>query len=83
MIRIQFHLEPELKRQLEKLASQRKVSKSELIRQSIKRFLLEEQMSGEDPLLGIIGLGRSGMDDISESHDKYLAEEKLRGKEGC
>lgn len=76
MTRIQVYLEPELRKELETLALQRKISKSELVRQSIRRFLQEEKVNEEEPLLGIIGLGRSGMDDISEKHDKYLAQEK-------
>lgn len=79
MTRIQFYLEPELKKQLETLASRRKISKAELIRQSIRRLLQEEKVNKEEPLLRIIGLGRSGIGDVSEKHDKYLAEEKLEG----
>jgi metal-responsive CopG/Arc/MetJ family transcriptional regulator len=80
MTRIQFYLEPELKKQLEFLASQHKISKAELIRQSIRKFLKEEKVNEEEPLLEIIGLGRSGIDNVSEKHDKYLAEEKLKRK---
>ena len=80
MTRIQFYLEPELKKQLEILALQRNISKSELIRQSIHRLLQEERINENEPLLGIIGLGRSGMNDISEKHDKYLAEQKVERK---
>ncbi len=79
MTRIQFYLEPELKKQLETLASRRKISKAELIRQSIRRLLQEENVNEEEPLLGIIGLGKSSIDDVSEKHDKYLVEEKLEG----
>ncbi len=77
MTRMQFYLDVPLKKRLEILASQRQVSKSELIRQSIRNFLQEGKVNEDDPLLGIIGLGRSGIDDISEKHDQYLAGEKL------
>ena len=70
MTRIQVYLETELREKLEILASRRKVSKSELIRQSIRRFLQEEKVNEEEPLFGIIGLGRSGLGDVSEKHDK-------------
>jgi antitoxin HicB len=38
----------------------------------------EEIPIEEEPLLNIIGLGRSGLHDVSENHDKYLAESKLK-----
>jgi metal-responsive CopG/Arc/MetJ family transcriptional regulator len=71
MTRIQVYLEPELKEQLESLASELDISRSELVRQSIRRFLQEGKLNEQDPLLGIIGLGRSGRNDISERHDRY------------
>lgn len=44
-------------------------------------FLLEKETSqsssqqiGDDPILQIIGLFDSGIDDLAENHDKYLAE---------
>jgi len=73
MTRIQVYLETELREKLEALASQLKISRSELVRQSIRSFLREEKVNEEEPLLGIIGLGRSGLGDVSEKHDKYLA----------
>jgi metal-responsive CopG/Arc/MetJ family transcriptional regulator len=69
MTRIQVYLEPELKEKLESLASELDISRSELIRQSIRRFLQEGRLGEQDPLLGIIGLGKSGKNDISERHD--------------
>ena len=76
MTRIQVYLEPELKEQLESLASELDVSRSELVRQSIRRFLQEGKLNEQDPLLGIIGLGKSGKNDISERHDRYIAGER-------
>jgi len=76
MTRIQVYLEPELKEQLESLASELDISRSELIRQSIRRFLQEGKLDEQDPLLGIIGLGKSGKNDISERHDRYIAGER-------
>jgi len=40
----------------------------------------EEIPVEKEPLLGIIGLGKSGINDISEKHDKYLSDIK-RGKD--
>ena len=80
MTRIQFYVDSDLKKRLEILAAHRQISKSELIRQSIRSFLQEGKFNEEEPLLGIIGLGRSGMNDISERHDIYLAQEKLERK---
>jgi metal-responsive CopG/Arc/MetJ family transcriptional regulator len=76
MTRIQVYLEPELKEQLESLASELDISRSELVRQSIRRFLQEGKLNEQDPLMGIIGLGKSGKNDISERHDRYIAEER-------
>lgn len=76
MTRIQVYLEPELKEQLESLASELDVSRSELVRQSIRRFLQEGKLNEQDPLLGIIGLSKSGKNDISERHDRYIAGER-------
>jgi len=72
--RVQIYLEPELRMMLEDLASKLKMTKSELIRQSIRRMLKEE--TGEEPLLQIIGLGESGSNDVSEKHDTYLIGQK-------
>lgn len=78
MTKIQFYIDSELDERLEELASRLKKSKSEIIRQSIRDFLKMKETDAEDPLMGIIGLGRSGIHDISENHDKYLAESKLK-----
>jgi len=78
MTRIQCYIDSELDEKLEELASQLKMSKSEIIRQSIRDFLKMKETDIEDPLMGIIGLGRSDLHDISENHDKYLAESKLK-----
>jgi len=67
--RLQVYLEPELRERLENLASLYKISKSELVRQSIRSFLQKQEIDMEEPLLGIVGLGGSGIDDISEKHD--------------
>jgi len=78
MTRIQCYIDLELDENLEELASQLKMSKSEIIRQSIRDFLKMKKTDAGDPLMGIIGLGRSGLHDVSENHDKYLADSKLK-----
>ena len=74
MTRIQCYIDSELDGKLEELASRLKISKSEVIRQSIRVFLKTKGTDIEEPLLGIVGLGRSGIHDIAENHDKYLTE---------
>lgn len=76
MTKLQFYINSELDAKLEKLAHQLKMSKSEIIRQSISNFLKMKEKDIEDPLLGIIGLGKSGLHDIAEDHDRYLTEGK-------
>lgn len=80
MLRTQIYLEPELNEDLERLARQRGMSKAGLLRLAARRFLAEEQAEGEDPILGIIGLGNSGLTDVSERHDYYLAEEVIASR---
>ncbi len=75
MNRTQFYLEPEIKEELERLARRLGVSQAELIRKAI-RDLVREKGEIEDPLLGIIGLGKGEGRAISEEHDQYLAEEE-------
>jgi hypothetical protein len=77
MIRTQFYLEPEVNQALEELAARLQVSKAELIRQGIRRILEEESPVEGDPLLGIVGLGGGGPGNVSEEHDRYLADVKL------
>jgi len=74
---------------LKKLASEQGVSVEDLARQAIEVLLMhtepvaaerpdDEELSDEelanDPLRAIIGLGRSGVTDLAENHDKYLME---------
>lgn len=72
--RVQIYLEEEQDRQLERLARLRQVSKSQLIRESIARYLEELIPPDEDPALGIVGLaGKVGLQDLAERHDDHLA----------
>ena len=81
--RVQVYLDVEQDRLLERLAAARKVSKSWLIRESIRRYLEELVPPEEDPALGIIGLaGETGERDLSERHDDYLVQMEQGKDEG-
>lgn len=69
---IQIYIEPRQDDVLEVLSKKRGVSKAEIIRESLEKFLKELPVE-EDPAMGLIGLGSSGKGDLSVKHDKYLA----------
>jgi len=68
---IQMYIEPGQDAALAVLARKRGVSKTELIRESIQKYLTALPVE-EDPAMGLVGLGSSGKGDISEQHDKYI-----------
>lgn len=69
---VQIYIEPKQDRVLAVLAQKRGISKAEIIRLGIDKYLSELPVE-DDPAMGIVGLGKSGKSDISESHDVYLA----------
>ncbi len=69
---IQVHLRPEQLDALRGLAAKRHVSVAELVRQGVDRLLAEVPWE-EDPLHDIIGMFDSGLTDLAEKHDEYLA----------
>jgi hypothetical protein len=69
---IQIYIEPRQDRVLAALARNRNISKAELIRESLDKYLREIPLQ-EDPATGLIGLGDSGKQDLSQHHDDYLA----------
>lgn len=76
MVRTQIQLTEEQARYLKRLAHEKKISMAELIRRSIDRYL-QEQVSPDErkqKLLSVIGMVDSGIDDLGERHDQYLAE---------
>ena len=75
--RTQVYFEPEVSQTLDRLARRRGTTRSDLIRLATRRYVQEEQTPEEDSILGLIGLGRSGLTDVSERHDDYLAEDLL------
>ncbi len=69
---IQVYLEPEQLRSLRALARQRRVSMGELIRQGVNHILSEVPLE-EDPLWNIVGTFDSGLGNLAEKHDEYIA----------
>jgi len=70
---LQIYIEPKQERLIESLARKSGTSKAEIIRLSLDKYLSNLPIE-EDPILGIIGLGKSDKRDISEKHDIYLAQ---------
>ena len=69
---IQIYIERQQDDALAALARGRGVSKAAIIRESLERYLAEIPVD-DDPAMGIVGIGNSGPEDLSEQHDKYLA----------
>jgi len=58
-----------------RLTSQKRgVSVAELVRQGVDQLLVSLPVE-DDPLLDIVGLGDSGLGDLAENHDQYLADQ--------
>ena len=78
MIRTQIQLTEEQSKSLKNLAEKKNVSVAELIRRSVDSYLEERHVITEEErrqrLLSVIGIGRSGVTDLAENHDKYLLE---------
>ena len=78
MVRIQIRLTEEQAKTLKKLASTRRLSVAELIRQAVDSIIqsnavidIEERRKRA---INAVGKFRSGKRDISKEHDKYLEE---------
>lgn len=69
---LQVYLRPEQLSALRALARRRHVPVSELVRQGVDEVLAGVSAE-EDPLADIIGLFDSGVGDLAERHDDYLA----------
>ena len=78
MIRTQVQLSDTQIRTLKRLATDRGVSMSELIRQSLDQFLLSAGVTDDRQLrmraLASSGRFHSGRSDIATDHDEYLRE---------
>ena len=68
---IQIYIELQQDHVLKALSKRKGISKAEIIRESLERFLREVPVV-EDPAISLIGLGSSGKRDLSDQHDKYL-----------
>ena len=68
---IQIYIEPQQDHVLEALSKRKGISKAEIVRESLERFLREVPVE-EDPAMGLIGLGSSGKKNLSDQHDQYL-----------
>jgi len=68
---IQIYIEPQQNDVLEVLSQKKGVSKAELIRECLEKYLNELPLE-EDPAMGLVGLGSSGRGDLSDQHDSYL-----------
>ena len=68
---IQIYIEPRQNYVLEVLSQKKGISKAEIIRESLEKYLKDLPLE-EDPAMGLVGLGSSGKGDLSEQHDKYL-----------
>ena len=78
MVRTQIQLTEEQSKRLKQLALEQGVSVAELIRQSIDRYVQADNRPSDDELraraLAAAGRFDSGRADVSEEHDRYLAE---------
>lgn len=70
---LQIYLRPDQMSALRSLADRKKASLAELVRQGVDRILTEVSVDGEDPLEKIVGMFDSGIGDLAEKHDEYLA----------
>jgi hypothetical protein len=69
---IQIYLREDQVEALKIIAERRDQSVAALVREGVDR-LLDDLSPEEDPLLSIIDLYDSGLGDLAESHDEYLA----------
>ena len=69
-----IYLQEEQLNVLQRIADERGISIAMLIQQSID-LLIDSLLATEDPLLEIVGLGDSGLGNLAENHDQYLADQ--------
>ena len=78
-IRTQIYLDPTSYEWLKSRAEREHVSIGHQIREAVARYVVEEEAAKElptlaedDPVWQLIGMGDSGVGDLSENHDHYL-----------
>ncbi len=78
MERTQISLEHDQAERLRKLAQERGVSMAHLIRDAVDRTYGTAATDTLDArwerAMTVVGIGHSGLTDVAENHDKYLAE---------
>lgn len=78
MIRTQIQLTEEQSEGLKRLATEAGISMAELVRQAVDRLLASGGAPDRDEIarrsLALIGTFSSGIPDLAEEHDRYLAE---------
>jgi hypothetical protein len=77
MIRTQIQLTEEQSQALREMAAREKVSVAELIRRAVNSLLQSETISMEERrrrAIAAVGRFHSGISDLAERHDEYLAE---------
>jgi predicted transcriptional regulator len=75
MVRTQVQLKQEQAEALRRMAADRRISISALIREAVDRFVRDDQRQARiERLLAAAGKGSSGLGDVSERHDDYFAE---------
>lgn len=74
--RTQIYLPPSEHKELKEEAKRLNISLAELLRRLVHRYLEQKARPSlsRDDFMSIVGLGASGHTDISEEHDKYIAE---------
>lgn len=76
MIRTQVQLTEEQVRQLKRVAAERGISVSALIREAIDRAVaVDDGHARRQRALAAVGRFRSGNKEVSAEHDRYLAED--------
>lgn len=70
---LQVYLRSDQLDALRALSKRRRESIAGLVRKGVDK-LLDEVPPEEDPLMGVVGLYDSGVSDLAEKHDDYLAE---------
>jgi len=78
MVKTQVQLTEEQAKALKKIAMQKKIPMAEVIRQGIDFYLRSSgtisQEEKRQRAIKVIGQFHSGLTDLSEKHDEYLAE---------
>ncbi|HHY46009.1 MAG TPA: CopG family transcriptional regulator [Firmicutes bacterium] len=70
---VQIYLDENQSAALRALAEIKGISMSEIVRESIAKYIAESPIE-HDPAMKIIDLGDSGKGDIAIKHDQYLAD---------